>query len=340
MEITYYNPNKPGSYGGVNPLVRYSNASAATAKNWLSSQDAYTLHKPVRRNFPRRKTYAKCINDLFQADLADMQQLSRYNDGYSFILTCIDVLTKRAFAIPLKNKRGSSVAVAFEMIFAEATPLMLQTDRGTEFLNSQVQDVFRKFKINHYWSMNQEIKAACVERFNRTLKTRMFRYLTHHRTNRWIDVLDDLIRSYNASFHRSIGMAPNEVTSANEDIVIRRLYPKKPTPQWKYVIGDKVRISKYKHVFEKGYLRNWTDEIFTIAERYPTHPVTYGLKDLAGEEIKGKFYEPELQKVIKTDDVYEVEKVLKTRKRNGTVEFYVKWKGYPTSFNSWVSDVF
>jgi hypothetical protein len=113
MEIACYNPNKPGSYGGVNPLVRYSNSSVATAKNWLSSQDAYTLHKPVRRNFPRRKIYAKCINDLFQADLADMQQLSRYNDGYSFILTCIDVLTKRTFAIPLKNKRGSSVAVAF-----------------------------------------------------------------------------------------------------------------------------------------------------------------------------------------------------------------------------------
>jgi transposase InsO family protein len=188
MEIIYYDPNKPGSYGGVRPLVRHSNTTAASAKNWLSSQDAYTLHKPVRRNFPRRKTYAKGINDLFQADLADMQQLARYNDGYSFLLNCIDVLTKRAFAIPLKNKRGSSVADAFEKIFAEATPTMIQTDRGTEFLNSQVQDVFRKHGVKHYFSMNDDVKTACVERFNRTIKTRMFRYLTHHRTNRWIDV--------------------------------------------------------------------------------------------------------------------------------------------------------
>jgi hypothetical protein len=77
MELIYNDPNKPGSYGGVRPLVRHSNSSAASAKNWLSSQDAYTLHKPVRRNFPRRKTFAKGITDLFQADLADMQQLAR-----------------------------------------------------------------------------------------------------------------------------------------------------------------------------------------------------------------------------------------------------------------------
>jgi transposase InsO family protein len=147
MEIIYYDPNKPGSYVGVSPLVCHSNTTAASAKNWLSSQDTYTLHKPVRRNFPRRKTYVKDINDLFQADLADMQQLARYNDGYSFLLNCIDDLTKRAFAIPLKNKRGSSVADAFEKLFAEATPTMIETDRGTEFLNSQVQAVFRKHGV-------------------------------------------------------------------------------------------------------------------------------------------------------------------------------------------------
>ena len=336
----YYEPAKPGSYGGVRPLIRYSGASVSAAKNWLSSQDAYTLHKPVRKVFPRRKTYAKGIEDLFQADLADMQQLSKYNDGYRFVLTCVDVFSKRGFGVPLKDKRDPTVANAFEKIFVEAMPAMIQTDRGAEFLNQHVQDVFRKYNIKHYWSLNDDIKAACVERFNRTLKTRLFRYLTHHRTSRWIDVLSDLIRSYNASFHRSIGMAPNDVTSDNKDLVTRRLYPVKPAPKWKFMIGDTVRISKYKHIFQKGYLRNWTDEIFTITDRFPTHPVTYGLKDLGGEEIKGKFYEQELQKVNKTDDVYEVEKIIKTRRRSGKVQYYVKWLGYPDKFNSWTSDVF
>jgi hypothetical protein len=134
-------------------------------------------------------------------------------------------------------------------------------------------------------------------------------------------------------------MTPNDVTSENSQIVAMRLYPEKTKPKWTLEVGDNVRISKYKHVFKKGYTQNWTDEIFIVSLRHATNPVTYGLTDLNGEEIKGKFYEQEIQKVVKHDDVYIVEKVLKTRKRNGQVEHFVKWKGYPDKFNSWTSDI-
>jgi hypothetical protein len=164
--------------------------------------------------------------------------------------------------------------------------------------------------------------------------------MTRHHTNRWIDALNDIVDSYNRRHHQSIGMPPIEVTSDNEEEVARRQYPPKPPLKYRYNIGDRVRIGKYKNVFQKGYLPNWTEEIFEIAEKYPTHPVTYGLKDLAGESIKGKFYEQEIQKVVKTDDVYEIEKILKTRKRGGKIEYFVKWKGYPEKFNSWVPEVF
>jgi transposase InsO family protein len=338
METLYYQASQPGSYGGVRPLARYSNTSMKPTKSWLSSQDTYTLHKPVRKVFLRRKTYAKGIGDLFQADLVDMASYS--GGGVRYILTCIDVFSKMAFAVPLKDKRGSSVARALETIFAESTPNMMQTDRGSEFLNTEVQAVFRKFNVHHYSSLNYDIKAAVVERFNRSLKTRMFRYMTHRHTRTWIDILPDLIKAYNSSFHRTIGMAPNDVTKSNEGEIAERMFPEKPKLTWKYEIGDKVRISKYKNIFAKGYLPNWSDEIFTIFDRYTTYPVTYGLRDLVGEPILGKFYEAELQSVTKTDDVYIVEKVLKTRKRNGVVESFIKWQGYPDKFNSWTTDVF
>jgi hypothetical protein len=268
-----------------------------------------------------------------------MRNLVSQNDGYAYILTCIDVFSRYAFAEAVKDKRGSTVANAFEKIFAIRVPNMLQTDRGLEFLNAQVQGVFRKHNIRHYFSLNDDIKAALIERFNRTLKSHLYRFMTRHRTNRWIDVLSDIVDSYNRSRHRSIGMAPIDVVPENEDEVAKRLYPPKPPLKYRYDVGDRVRIARYKHVFQKGYLPNWTEEMFEIAEKYPTFPVTYGLKDLAGESIKGKFYEQELQKVTKADDVYEVEKVLKTRRRGGKIEYFVKWKGYPEKFNSWVADV-
>lgn len=340
MEQVYYEPSHAGSFGGVKALIRYSGAPTRTVQGWLREQDAYTLHKPIRKKFLRRKTFSKGINDMFQSDLCDMIKLSRYNDNMKYILTCICVYSKFAWAVALPDKRGPTVASALEKIFAERTPNYLQTDEGTEYYNSQVAVVLKKYNIKHYSSLNRDVKCAVIERFNRTIKTRMYRYFTRFNTLRWVDVLPNLIESYNNTFHRSIQMAPSEVNAANEEIVGRRLYPVKPKPVWKFNLQDTVRISRLKQVFEKGYVQNWSDELFTVVERFPTFPVTYGIADMNGERIKGRFYSEELQKVTKTDDVYTVEKILKTRRRNGKVEYFVRWRGYPDSFNSWTSDVF
>jgi len=338
MNEAYYNIHNPASYGGVRTLARQF--SMKSSADWLQTQDTYTLHKPVRKKFPRRKTYSKGINDLFQADLVDMQRLSRFNDSFQYILTCVDVFSKKAFAVGLKDKRGVTLALAFQNIFSDTRPNMIRTDRGSEFLNSEVQTVFKKFNVRHYWSLNDDIKAACVERFNRTLKNRMYRYFTAKHTNRWLDVLQAFIDSYNKSFHRTIGRTPNDVNADNEQEIAERMYPRKVKPNWKFNLGDSVRITIYKQVFDKGYTQNWTNEIYTIAERFASDPVTYGIKDLLGEEIKGRFYEQEIQKVIKTvEDEYTVEKVLKTRKRNGQLEHFVKWQGYANNFNSWTTSL-
>jgi len=159
----------------------------------------------------------------------------------------------------------------------------------------------------------------------------MYRYFTAKNTRGYVDVLPDLLHSYNNTYHRSIGMTPAVVNSNNEELVGARLYPPKPkSHKLKYDVGDRVRLTMRRQPFAKGYLGRWSRKMFEIDARLPTVPVTYKLKDLAGDCIKGKFYEPEVQKVIKGDDEqFDVEKILKTRRREGKVEYLVKWLGYP-----------
>ena len=243
--------------------------------------------------------------------LADVSSLSKVNDNYKFLLTCIDVLSEYAWVIPLKNKTGQTLTDAFSKVITQRQPIHLQTDKGSQFKNKVFQSFLEDRKIKFYTSENSDIKAAVVERFNRTLKNKMYRYFTYKGTRRYVDVLDDLVHSYNNTFHTSIKMAPTEVTVQNESEIGRRLYPPKKTLKFKFDINDKVRISEERREFKKGYLGSWSEEIFTIVTRNPSDPVTYEIADYSGEKIKGKFYEYELQRIIKTDDVYKVEKVWK-----------------------------
>ena len=201
--------------------------------------------------------------------------------------------------------------------------LYLQTDKSTEFKNSLFQDQLTEYKIQFYTSENDDIKAAIVERFNRTLKTRMYRYFTQSKSYRYVDVLENLVHSYNHTYHSSIRMSPATVNVKNESLVRQKLFRIHPEkPKWSFDIGQRVRISKRKQAFEKGYLPGWSEEIFIISKKFTTTPVIYAIKYVADEEIKGRFYEPELQ--LKEDNVYDVDKVLKTRRRNGKIEYYVK----------------
>ena len=223
----YANPRAPGSFSGAATLKHYSGRSDADVKKFLSGLNAYTIHKPRRLRFRRRRTFSKGIGDLFQADLVDVHSLSPYNDNMRYLLTCIDVFTKRAWVVPIRTKSGQNVSAAFKKILAEFVPNMLQTDKGSEFRNSTFQMLLQRYKIKFYTSENDDIKASVVERYNRTLKTKMYRYFTHNNTRRYLDVLDDLLESYNNTKHRSFGMAPMQVNAENQHIVRQRLYPVK-----------------------------------------------------------------------------------------------------------------
>lgn len=340
----YYNLQDAGSFSGVDALFRAAKERGLKklkrkqVHDWLEKQDVYTLHKPARRRFQRNRVVVDGKDDQFQADLVDLSSLSKYNDGYTFLLTCIDILSKYAWAIPLKNKTGSQITEAFDKIVESGRrPKALQTDKGSEFLNRTFQNYLKEKGIL-FFTTHSETKGSVVERFNRTLKSKMWKYFTFKNTWRYIDVLADLMKSYNNSFHRSIQMKPSDVTRKNENAVWHTLYGKSITQpvRYKFQVGDQVRISKTKRLFDKSYLPNWTTEIFVISKRLPRHPPVYQLKDLQEEAIKGIFYEQELQKVNKQDDTYQIEAILKKRKRKGKLEYFIKWKGFPEKFNQWL----
>lgn len=333
LERQYYDWKRVGSYGGVSSLVKSSKLKPQTVEGWLKSQDAYTLHKPVRYNFPRRKVVVGGIGHQWQADLIDVSRLSKHNRGIKFILTCIDVFSKKAWAVPLKDKTGHTLVAAFKTI-PDTLPSRLQTDKGTEFVNRHFQSWLKENRVHFFTTENEDIKASVVERFNRTLKSKLWRYFTKHDTLHYLDVLEDVVDTYNRTPHRSIGMAPLDVNDKTLGQVWFRLYA--DPPEYKesdLQVGDQVRISKARRAFKKGYLPQWTEELFTISKVQHTQPPTYLLRDWNGDDLKGSFYAQELQRVLKTDNIYRIEKIIKEEKNR----VLVKWLGYPDSFNSWVS---
>ena len=337
LKRVYFDPKRVGSYGGVNALRRVTRAPVKAVKQWLSEQDAYTLHKPVRIRFKRRRVIVGGRNHQWQADLVDLSKLKKDNDGYVFLLTVIDVFSKRAWCVPLKNKSASSLVTALKGLLVNIAPTTLQTDKGLEFLNRSVRRLLKEHGVHHFSTHNEETKASIVERFNRTLKTRMWRYFTKYQTVRYIDALQDFVQSYNNTYHRSIGMTPSQVNAANQEEVWQRLYGHDGKGVPKFKVDDRVRISKAKRRFEKGYMANWSEELFTIREVHASDPPVYRLVDDLGEVLDGTFYEPELQKVlVSKDKLYRVESVLQRRKVGKRTEALVKWYGYPTSNNSWI----
>ena len=333
----YTDPKFSGAFTGQEAFRRALGRSGKKkVKEFLQGNDAYTLHKPTRKPRRFRRIYTLGINYHFQADLVDMSKFAKENNGYKWILNVIDTFSKKLWAFKIKNKSAKSVLDVIKPLLEKHKPQKLETDLGTEFKNEKLQNLLKKHKIDHY-SVSSDRKCAIVERVNRTLKTRMYRAFTAQGSHRWIDILDDLVAGYNNTYHTSTKFKPNAVNKNNEEEVRENLFPPLPArspPKLKE--GDSVRITRKKNIFEKGYERTWSFEVFFISKVRKTNPVTYAIEDYKGEEIEGSFYESEVQKVDKSKDIYLVEKVIDKKKVKGKVVCFVKWKGYPSAANSWI----
>ena len=163
------------------------------------------LHKPIKRNFPKRRVIAHHVDDIWCSDLVDMQKLSKWNKGYKYLLMVLDICSKYGWIIPLKTKTGLEVSKALQIIFKENKPKMLWVDKGKEYYSKNVLDLLAKNDVKIYPTENEEKSSDC-ERWNRTFKTKMYKQFTIRNNTFYIDILPEILSSYNNSKHRSIGM--------------------------------------------------------------------------------------------------------------------------------------
>ena len=334
----YYTPSHPASYRGAKPLSKaIPGSTEQQAQEWLQTQDAYTLYRGARKTTAGDQIIVSGIDSQWEADLIDVQELASLNKGFRFLLTVIDTLSKYAWVVPIKNKTGSATAEAFAKIFKKGRkPQYLRTDAGKEFENSVVQKLLKKHNVHHFTAKNV-VKAAVVERFNRTLRAKMWKYFHSTGKRKYVDVLPDLVKSYNGAVHSTIRVTPDSVTPYNGEDVWRTLYghllKKKPAENVKFKKGDLVRISKAKGTFEKGYKTNWVEETFTINNVFAGRVgrPRYELLDANGEVLIGTFKHEELQK-IKRGPPREIKKTLK---RTATQKA-VQWRGYPEALVTWI----
>jgi hypothetical protein len=342
----YTTPGHPIAYSGILNVFNYYNRQVPLQKirKLLSSNEGYTLHKEFHKQ-QRNITYKHFKRYQFQMDLVEVQHLASKNDSVRYLLNCIDIFTRFAFVRPLKDKSAKTVLTAFKSILDEAVqfPYMVVMDKGAEFTNKMFKDFCDQNKIKLV-NPQASVHAAFIERFNRTLQLLMYKYMTDNETERYIDVLPQLVHTYNNRFHRMIKTTPQnaELNSNGEHLQLaliqqeqlKNIKPKKP----KYDVGSYVRIAKQKGKFARSYDEQTMQEIFRIKTIDTKKPIPlYHLTDYDGkEDITGGFYEFELTPV--NINVFRVEKVLKKRTYRGKKQIFVKWKGFGDNHNSWIDE--
>ena len=262
----------------------------------MQGKNAHTKYRQSRRHFPRLKVIAYDINEIWSIDLAYVDKLAKYNNGVKYLLVAVDVLSRKLRVEPMRSKTAEETAKTFARMTSMTKPKKVGSDKGTEFRGA-FKDFCNRKGIETY-TTHSEAKSAFAERNIRSLKNIIYKHLENIWSYRYINELQSFVR-INSRVNRMTGMAPNKVAQKHVkrllSLTAERSSKLVRTPKFK--IGDRVRIAKQDLPFKKGYKQSFTDELFRITSVKTFSPPTYSLADAEGEDIQGKFYEPELTKV-------------------------------------------
>ena len=331
LKENYKNTKHPIAFSGISNIYRYYDGKLTQKqiKNYLSTENAYTLHKKSRVT-GYNPTFIKYKRQQIQLDLVDIQNLSKSNDDYRYLLMGIDCFTRYGFCEPLKDKKSQTVLSGFKALLQKAKkyPSSVVSDSGSEFTNNKFVQFCKENSIKCHQSYTS-IHASFVERFNRTIKNRIYSYMDSHNTQRFVDVLQDIITAYNNTNHRMIGTTPSKAelkqNHSNVRENLQKYYSKFSKQKPKYKVGDTVRITVLGNKFHRGFEVQNKDEVFVISDVNTNLPrPLYKLHTFGdpNEIIKGSFYGNEL--TLTNLDQFYIEKVLRKTKN----KVLVKWQGY------------
>ena len=348
-------PSFPGSLSGLNAFYKAAKTQIPTLKRreineWAKSNTTYGDFRTVKKKFVHPPIKAGRADYCWEIDLMEVGNKDTFhphsNKGTRYLFCCVDQFDRFAWVRPLTNKTGPSSVLAFQSILNSTMrrPKLLRADRGSEFINKSFKALARENKTHLIYS-NDDPKCAIVERYNRTLKTKIVRLLearSHNRDYNYLNALPDMVYSLNHTYHRIIGMAPADVNVNNYDIVKqnlekywRRQEQKVPmnrkrvrathdVQDTRFTRGENVRIALRNMVFRRGFQKQWSDEIFEVEKVNQSYtPFAYILKDLGGERLEGKFFADQLQAVY-LPNIVKIEKTLKTSKSEGVYWSLVK----------------
>lgn len=358
--------NYKSGFSSSTQLHRTTKIPISVIRRFLRTQRTATLHRPARRTYKRRMYNIQ--SGLFSQmgiDLIVLPKLAKFNDNCPYILVLIDVLSKYAYGRCIQFKNIQSVLSAIiEILDDEIHPGKVQVihgDKEGSFISGKLKNKLKqKYNIKVIHSDNDDIKCSIVERFIRTFKSIIFKFITSTGQRRYIDNLQDLLENYNNRFHSTIQMSPSSVNASNTELAwanmtlhnmkkqktnaIKPTFKKKARnwlykrPESKFKIGDYVRISFVKGLFSKSYTQNWSEQVYKIC-KVTDHGLlyTYDLIDpymVESEPLKGQFYAYELQHVTKPD-IFQIQDVIDLKCIGPKIYALTKWLGYPSNFNSY-----